>query len=75
MHKVEAEEDPPLQQQTQETDTVPDDTSLFYREAARPVTHLISCEGKMKNVKKILRFKKSPTDPFPDTQQRNSLVF
>lgn len=44
MQEVETEEDPPLKQEEEETDTVPNDPSLFYWEAARPVTHCFRCQ-------------------------------
>lgn len=44
MQEVETEEDPPLQQQEQETDTVPDDPGLFYWETAGFVAHFFRCQ-------------------------------
>lgn len=46
MQEVETEEDPPLQQQEEETDTVPDDPGLFYWEAAVLVAHYFRCQEK-----------------------------
>lgn len=46
MQEVETEEDPPLQQQAEKTDTVPDDPSLFYWETAGLVTHYFCCQEK-----------------------------
>lgn len=44
MQEVETKEDPPLKQEEEETDAVPDDPGLFYWEAARPVTHCFRCQ-------------------------------
>ena len=39
MQEVEAEEDPPLEQQEEETDAVPDDARLLHWEGAGLVAH------------------------------------
>lgn len=46
MQKVETEENPPLKQEEEETDTVPDDPSLFNWEAAVPIIHCFCCHAK-----------------------------
>lgn len=47
MQEVVAEKDAPLQQQEEEADAVPDDTSLLHGQQAVPVSahHLFGCEA------------------------------
>lgn len=59
MQEVVTEEDPPLQQQKQKTDTVPDDPGLFYREAAGLVTHCVCCKEAKETMTHAQEIKKS----------------
>lgn len=49
MQEVETQKDPPLQQQAEKTDTIPDYASLFYWETAGLVTHFFCFQVKGKN--------------------------